>query len=159
MRRRIRKFGYKVAPGHLSTAIKNNNRYIKDFIFGKSLEEINNKLNKYGIVTYCYNLNDNSLFRFTDSNEVLCSKLEQLYPEIHVCRGSVGKVKNNKQIQTLGFIFDSSLNNLINRVSKHNLDCSEKIFTLAKENNYLNSQEIIEWQDKLNSISVDYSGD
>lgn len=155
----IRSFGYKLASGHLSTAIKNNNHYIKDFIFGESLEEINDKLNRYGIITYCYNLNDNSLYRFTDSNEVLCSKLEQLYPEIHLCRASVGKVKNNKQIQTLGFIFDTNLNNLINRVSKHNSDCSEKIFALAKENNYLDSQEIIEWQDKLNSISVDYNGD
>lgn len=154
----IRSSGYKLSNGHLSTAIKNNNRYIKDFIFGKSLEEINEKLNKYGIVTYCYNLNDNSLYRFTDSNETLCSKLEKLYPGIHFCRGSVGKVKNNKQIQTLGFIFDSDLNNLISRVSKNNSNCSEKIFTLAKEYNYLNSQDLIEWQDKLNSISIDYDG-
>lgn len=154
----IRQQGYKVASGHLATAIRNNNRYIKDFIFGESLKEINDKLNRYGIVTYCYNLNDNTLLRFTESNENICLKLEQLYPGIHLCRASVGKVKNNKQIQTIGFIFDTNLSSLINRVSKHNSDCSEKIFSLAKEYNYLDSQEIIEWQDKLNSISVDYSG-
>ena len=154
----IRSFGYKVAFGHLSTAIKNNNRYIKDFIFGNSKEEITNKLNIYGLITYCYNLNDNSLYRFTDSNTDICNKLEKIYPEIHFCKGSVGKVKNNKQAQTCGFIFDSDLNKLISRVAKYNEECSEKIFTLAKEYNYLDSQEIIEWQDKLNSISVDYSG-
>ena len=152
----IRSKGYKIASGHLLTAIKNNNRYVKDFIFGNSEEEINTKLNKYGMITYCYNLNDNSLYRFTDSNETICSKLEKLYPEIHFCRGSVGKVKNNKQTQTIGFIFDSDLNNLISRVTKYNSDCCEKIFTLAKENKYLNSQDIINWQDNLNSISTDW---
>lgn len=152
----IRSFGYKLANGHLYTAIKNNNRYIKDFIFGKSMEEINNKLDNYGLITYVYNLNDNSLYRFTDSIKDICEKLEKIYPEIHLCNGSVGKVRNNKQIQTAGFIFDFSLKNLITRVSSHNSNCSEKIFALAKENKYLDSQDIIEWQDKLNSISVDY---
>lgn len=153
----IRSKGYTISSGHLNTAIKNNNRYIKDFIFGFSLDEINKKINTYGIVTYCYNLNDNSLYRFTDSNEKICTKLEILYPEIHLCRNCVGKVKNNKQIQTCGFIFDNNIDNLIKRVSEYNSNCCEKIFTLAKEYHYLNSQAILNWQDKLNSISVDYS--
>ena len=154
----IRSLGYKLSPGHLSTAIKNNNKYIKDFIFGNSEEEINKKINSYGLITYCYNLNDNSLYRFTDSIEAICKKLEGLYPEIHLCRGSVGKVKSNKQVQTIGFIFDSNLDSLIKRVSEYNSESCEKLFTLAKEFNYLNSQSIIQWQDKLNSISVDYDG-
>lgn len=154
----IRSFGYQLASGHLATAIKNNNRYIKDFIFGNSKKEIFDKLNNYGLVTYCYNLNDNSLYRFSDSNTVICDKLEKLYPEIIFCRGSMGKVKNNKQIQTCGFIFDTDLNSLINRVIKYNGECAEKIFALAKDYNYLNSQDIIQWQDKLNSISTDYDG-
>ena len=154
----IRSFGYKLTQGHLSTAIKNNNKYIKDFIFGNSEEEIKKKINSYGLITYCYNLNDNSLYRFTDSIETICKKLEGLYPEIHFCRGSVGKVKSNKQVQTIGFIFDSNLDSLIKRVSEYNSESCEKLFTLAKEFNYLNSQSIIQWQDKLNSISVDYDG-
>lgn len=152
----IRSKGYKISSGHLSTAIKNNNRFIKDFIFGTSKQEILEKINTYGLISYVYNLNDNSLYRFTETNIKICEILNKMYPEIKFNQSSISRVKRGEQFQTNGFILDSDLKNLINRISKHNINCCEKIFTLAKENNYLDSQEIIEWQDHLNSISIDY---
>lgn len=152
----IREQGYKLSSGHLHTAIKNNNKYIKDFIFGSSKEEILKKLKDYKLITYVYNLNDNSLYKFLEANTIIIKKLQSIYPEIKLNQSSVDKVKKNKQQQTGGFILDSDLFNLIVRVSKYNTECSNKILSLAKEKQYLNSQELINWQDNLNKVSISY---
>ena len=46
------------------------------------------------------------------------------------------------------------MENVWSELFKAHLDEAEAIVNLAREHNMLNSQEFLDWQDKLNEISV-----
>ena len=46
------------------------------------------------------------------------------------------------------------MKDLINKTMLLNIDLCENIYKLAEENDYLNNQELLNWQDKINEISV-----
>ena len=46
------------------------------------------------------------------------------------------------------------MKNVWNEVFKAHIDEAEAIVNLAREHDMLNSQEFLDWQDKLNAISV-----
>jgi hypothetical protein len=46
------------------------------------------------------------------------------------------------------------MKNVWNELFKAHIDEAEAIVNLAREHDMLNSQEFLDWQDKLNAISV-----
>lgn len=148
----IRNCGYKLCTGHLSTAINNNNKYIKDFFFGLTKEELEEKIKNYSKYIFCYYLPENILFRFACSEKEVCEKLKNMGYKAN--RGGINATKLGKQLQTNGFMIATSMDILIKRLQNYNKDMVENLYELAKENNFLNSQDTIDWQDSLNEISI-----
>lgn len=67
---------------------------------------------------------------------------------------SFNRAKVGLQKQACGFIIGTSIEDLLNKIMKINIAMCNNIYNLAKENNYLNNQELIDWQDTINEISV-----
>lgn len=148
----IRNSGCKIVTGHLSTAIHNNNAYVKDFLFAHTLEELQTKAENFISELYLYNISENILFRFSNKITEVCKKLTEMGYKINIT--SLSKARDGKQKQACGFVVGTSFQDLINKTANFSLECCENIYKLAEENNYLNTQEIINWQDKINEISV-----
>lgn len=148
----IRNLGYKINKGHLSTAINKNNKYIKDFLFAKSLDELQLKVKSFIPYLYLYNIIENKLFKFENNVSNICDYLTMLGYKVNIA--SFNKAKVGLQKQACGFIIGTSIEDLLNKIMKINVDMCNNIYNLAKENNYLNSQELINWQDTINEISV-----
>lgn len=149
-----------ITNGHLFTAYEHNNKYVKDFLFGISEKSetakniLEEKINTFKPYVYLYNISENVLMRFESNISEICRKLEEM--NFHINRTSFDKVLKNKQKQAGGFIMAYSVNELISKVLNYNAESCQNIFNLAKENDYLNDQDLINWQDKLNEISVAY---
>lgn len=150
--RYIRESGCKLTTGHLSTAINNNSTYIKDFLFADTLEKLKIKVENFVSELYLYNIGDNILFRFSNKITEVCKKLNEMGYKMNTA--SLSKARDGKQKQACGFVVGTSFGDLLNKIAQLNLECCENIYKLAEENNYLNTQEIINWQDKINEISV-----
>ena len=148
----IRKSGCELVKGHLNTAINNNSAYIKNFLFANTMEELYKKVENFISEIYLYNISENILFRFSNKVTEICKKLTEMGYKVN--NTSIGKARDGKQKQACGFIVGTSIQDLIDKASKFNLDFCENVYKLAEENNYLNTQEIINWQDKINEISV-----
>ena len=151
----IRNNGYELSNGHAWSALHKNNKHIKDFIWGKTKEEIQKKLEESGLVTYVFYFPLNIILKFTESITEISNILKERF-DIYITRTAISKIKLGKQKQSKGFTFGNSLKQLINNIYNISIEQSKTILNLAKENNLLNSQELIEWQDQLNFISVDY---
>ena len=67
---------------------------------------------------------------------------------------SLSKARDGQQKQACGFVVGTSINDLIHKAMLLNINTCDNIYKLAEENNYLNSQDLINWQDSLNEISV-----
>ena len=67
---------------------------------------------------------------------------------------SISKARDGKQKQACGFIVGTSMQNLLNKTMALNTDMCKNIYKLAEENDFLNTQELINWQDSINEISV-----
>lgn len=151
----IRNNGYELSNGHAWSALHKNNKHIKDFIWGKTKEEIQKKLEESGLVTYVFYFPLNIILKFTESITEISNVLKERF-DVYITRTAISKIKLGKQKQSKGFTFGNSLKQLINNIYNISIEQSKTILNLAKENNLLNSQELIEWQDQLNFISVDY---
>lgn len=148
----IRSHGCDICSGHLATAIKNDSKYIKDYLFASSKELLLEKIENFSYYHYFYYIPDNSLFRFEGTMALAKEKLENLGFE--VTASGLSSAKLGKQKQHKGFIVATSLKELFKKVSKYNIELSESVYRLAEENNYLNEQSLLDWQDDLNAISV-----
>lgn len=148
----IKKSGCELVQGHLSTAFNNNSAYIKNFLFANTLEELQYKVNNFISELYLYNISENILFRFSNKVSDVCTKLTEMGYKVNA--SSIGKARDGKQKQACGFIVGTSMNDLINKTMQKNIDLCENIYRLAEENDYLNNQELLNWQDKINEISV-----
>ena len=148
----IRQSGCDIIQGHLHTAINNNSKYIKDFLFASSLEELHKKVENFISELYLYNINENILFRFSNKISEICSKLSEMGYKINMT--SLSKARDGQQKQACGFVVGTSINDLIHKAMLLNINTCDNIYKLAEENNYLNSQDLINWQDSLNEISV-----
>lgn len=148
----IRQCGYKLKSGHLHTAMKKQNKYIKDFIFGYSMEELNQKIKDFVPELYLYNVIENKLFKFPNNISLICQELTSMGYVVN--ESSFRKLRSDNQSKYNGFIMGKSIQDLLNKIMSFNIEMSETIYNLSKENNYLNSQELIDWQDKINEISV-----
>ena len=82
----------------------------------------------------------------------MCNKLLELGYKTNIT--SLSKARDGKQKTASGFIVATSMNDLINKTMSMNIDLCENIYRLAEENNYLNNQELLNWQDRINEISV-----
>lgn len=122
---------------------------------GKTKEEIQKKLEESGLVTYVFYFPLNIILKFTESITEISNVLKERF-DVYITRTAISKIKLGKQKQSKGFTFGNSLKQLINNIYNISIEQSKTILNLAKENNLLNSQELIEWQDQLNFISVDY---
>lgn len=148
----IRQSGYEIAQGHLHTAISNNSTYIKDFLFANSLEELHIKVKNFITELYLYNINENILFRFSNKISEVCTKLTEMGYKINMT--SLSRARDGKQKQACGFVIGTSIKDLLNKTMILNLDICDNIYKLAEENDYLNSQDLLNWQDSLNEISI-----
>lgn len=148
----IRQSGCNISSGHLLTAIINDNKYIKDFLFAKTLEELQQKVENFISELYLYNINENILFRFSNKLSEICTKLTEMGYKINMT--SLSKARDGKQKQACGFIVGTSIKDLLNKTMLLNINMCNNIYKLAEENNYLNSQELINWQDQINEISI-----
>ena len=148
----IKKSGCNITTNHLSVAINKNSTYIKDFLFANSLEELKIKADNFVSEIYLYNIGENILFRFSNKLTEVCNKLLELGYKTNIT--SLSKARDGKQKTASGFIVATSMNDLINKTMLMNIDLCENIYRLAEENNYLNNQELLNWQDRINEISV-----
>lgn len=117
-----------------------------------SLEELKIKANNFISEIYLYNIEENILFRFSNKLTEVCNKLLELGYKTNIT--SLSKARDGKQKTASGFIVATSMNDLINKTMLMNIDLCENIYRLAEENNYLNNQELLNWQDRINEISV-----
>lgn len=148
----IRNSGYNLTTGHLSTAITNNSAYIKDFLFANTLEELQHKASNFISEIYLYHISENILLRFSNKITEVCSKLTEMGYKVN--NASISKARDGKQKQACGFIVGTSMKDLLNKTMLLNVDMCNNIYKLVEENDYLNSQELINWQDTINEISV-----
>ena len=117
--------GYKINKGHLSTAINKNNKYIKDFLFAKSLDELQLKVKSFIPYLYLYNIIENKLFKFENNVSNICDYLTMLGYKVNIA--SFNKAKVGLQKQACGFIIGTSIEDLLNKIMKINVDMCNNI--------------------------------
>lgn len=147
----IRSKGYNITSGHFSVAVEKNNQYIKDFLFARSEEELTEKINSFEPYVYAYCITDNFFMIFNSGADAI-NKLSDLGYTLN--QTSVNKAIRGFQKKAGEFIFAKSLSKLLDKMYNFNINTTEFIYKTAKEFSLTNSQELINWQDELNRISV-----
>lgn len=148
----IRQSGCELSNGHLYTAILNDNKYIKDFLFAYSMEELKQKVENFVPELYLYNILENKIYKFPNNISYICNELTKLGYKVNLT--SLSKARCGKQKSSCGFIIGLSMDDLLNKIMSFNINMCDNIYKLSQENDYLNSQELLNWQDKINEISV-----
>lgn len=145
--------GITLSKGHLYTAINKNNKHIKGFLFANSEEELNEKIKNYSEYIYCYNLEDGKFFMISGTNKKVLDELNSYGYNLNST--TFNQVLNNKLKQHKGFIVDRNLKNLITKILNYNKIETTNISNIIKSFNLSNEQEILNWADSLNAISVE----
>lgn len=143
----------KISEGHLSTAINNNNEYVKDFIFGLSETEINYKIQNFSYYIYFYNIEKKCILIFETIREAVIFFKKM---GISCNEASFSKAKLGKQRQAAGFIVGRNKKELIERVAHYTKEEVQTVSDLIINNNLTNEQFAISWNDSINEISVRY---
>lgn len=148
----IKKF-CKISSGHLYTAIEKNNQYIKDFLFGLSESELNEKIKEFSPYVYFYNIENKFITTFKTIDAAV-----KFFTSIGIkCNPtSFSKAKLGKQKQASGFLVAKNKKELIEKIAMYTKEEVQEISDLIVHNNLSNEQFAINWNDYLNEISVRY---
>lgn len=147
----IKSKGYTIGTGHVSIAVSKNNAYIKDFLFGYTKEELNEKIKNFEPYIYVYCIADGFFMQFKTNTEAVRILNTMGYK---ISNSSANKAVRGLQKHAGGFLFAKSMNKLMDKIYNFNVENAELIYKTAEENNLLNNQNLIQWQDKINLVSV-----
>ncbi len=147
----IKAQGYSISPGHVSSAIKADNMYVKDFLIASSESELLKKIETFSPVLYFYNIEKQFIITFPTAAKAV-NDLNALGFKINT--GSIGKAKLGYQKQAGGFIIGRTKKELMSRVCNYTKEELESVYKLIEDNEFTNSEECRNWLDKINEISV-----
>lgn len=147
----IRSKGYSISNGHTWSAIQKNNERIKDFLFAYTKEELQEKIKNFEPYIYVYCITDEFFMQFKTNTEAVRVLNSMGYKINDSC---ANKAVRGLLKQSGGFLFAKSMNKLMEKIYNFNISNAEMIYKTAEEHNLLNDQNLIQWQDKINVISV-----
>ena len=147
----IKSQGYSISQGHVSSAIKADNMYVKDFLIASSESELLKKIETFSPVLYFYNIEKQFIITFPTAAKAV-NDLNALGFKMNA--GSVGKAKLGYQKQAGGFIIGRTKKELMSRICNYTKEELESVYKLIEDNEFTNSEECRNWLDAINEISV-----
>lgn len=147
----IREQGISISQGHVTSALKANNLYVKDFLIADSESELLKKIESFSPVLYFYNIEKQFIMTFPTAKKGVAT-LKELGFKIN--ESSVGKAKLGYQKQSGGFIVGRTKKELMSRIYDYTHEELDSISKLIEENELSSTQEYRDWLDKLNEISI-----
>lgn len=147
----IRNQGITISKGHVFSAIKANNLYVKDFLIAESESELLKKIESFSPILYFYNIEKQFIMTFPTIKKGV-DTLNELGFKVNTA--SISKAKLGYQKQAGGFIIGRTKKELASRIFNYTKEELDSISKLIEENELSNIQEYRDWLDSINEISV-----
>jgi group I intron endonuclease len=147
----IRSQGIQISSGHVSSAVKAGNLYVKDFLIAESESELLKKVESFSPVLYFYNIEKQFIMTFPTAAKGV-STLNDLGFKINTA--SVGQAKLGHQRCACGFIIGRTKKELISRICNYTHEELSSVSKLVEEYELTDTSDYRDWLDSINKISV-----